>query len=366
MKIGILGTRGIPNHYGGFEQWAELLSVGLVDRGCEVFVYNSHNHPYQDSTWNNVNIVHCYDPEYLIGTAGQFIYDLNCILDCRKRNFDVILQLGYTSSSVWGWLLPQKIPVITNMDGLEWKRDKFSRIVQHFLVNAEKLAVKYSDHLIADSPVIEDYYNGNYNKSVNYIPYGTTIFKDEDESKITNFNVEPFQYMLLIARLEPENNIETIIKGVLESNSSKPLLIIGNYKIPHGKYLFNKYQSKKKISFLGAIYDKEILNNLRFFSSLYFHGHSVGGTNPSLLEAMACSADICAHENPYNKSVLRDNGLYFNSSDDIAELINKGLESRSEYRIKNSRYIKEDFLLQDIIDKYYKLLKDYKNKVNIQ
>ena len=101
MKIAIVGTRGIPNHYGGFEQFAQYLSLGLLNRGCEVWVYNSRLHPYQQNTWKSVNIIHCKDPEDKIGTAGQFIYDLNCILDSRKRSFDVILQLGYASSALW-------------------------------------------------------------------------------------------------------------------------------------------------------------------------------------------------------------------------------------------------------------------------
>ena len=99
MKIAIIGTRGIPNNHGGFEQCAEYLSKYLVSKDHEVFVYNSHIHPYQEKVWNGVNIVHCIDPEDRIGTPGQFIYDLYCIMDTRKRNFDVILQLGYTSSS---------------------------------------------------------------------------------------------------------------------------------------------------------------------------------------------------------------------------------------------------------------------------
>ena len=88
LKIGIIGTRGIPNYYGGFEQVAEYLSVGLVSKGHKVVVYNSHNHPYQEKKWNGVDIIHCYDPEYLIGTSGQFFYDLNSIINCRKQNFD--------------------------------------------------------------------------------------------------------------------------------------------------------------------------------------------------------------------------------------------------------------------------------------
>ena len=94
MKIAILGTRGIPNYYGGFEQFAEFFSVYLIEKGHEVFVYNSHDHPFQEKTFHGVNIIHQYDPEYKLGTFGQFIYDFNCIMDSRKRNFDIILQLG--------------------------------------------------------------------------------------------------------------------------------------------------------------------------------------------------------------------------------------------------------------------------------
>ena len=133
LKIGILGTRGIPNYHGGFEQFAQFFSVYLAKHNYEVYVYNSSKHPFQEKIFNDVNIIHCYDPEDKIGTAGQFIYDLNCILDSRKRNFDILLQLGYTSSTVWHRLLPKKATIVTNMDGLEWKRSKYSKKVQKFL-----------------------------------------------------------------------------------------------------------------------------------------------------------------------------------------------------------------------------------------
>ena len=136
MKLAILGTRGIPNYYGGFEQFAQYLSKEFTSKGHEVYVYNSSAHPYKEKVWNGVNIIHCKDPEDKIGTAGQFIYDLNCILDSRKREFDIILQLGYTSSSVWNWLFSKKPVIITNMDGLEWKRSKYSKLVQRFLFYA--------------------------------------------------------------------------------------------------------------------------------------------------------------------------------------------------------------------------------------
>ena len=125
IKIGILGTRGIPNAYGGFEQFAQYLAAGLVKMGHSVTVYNSSTHPFRESNWEGVEIVHCYDPENKIGTAGQFVYDYNCIRDAAKRNFDILLQLGYTSSSVWHRYWPKNAVNIVNMDGLEWKRTKY-------------------------------------------------------------------------------------------------------------------------------------------------------------------------------------------------------------------------------------------------
>ena len=150
LRIAILGTRGIPNNYGGFEQIAGYLAKGLTQRGHSVSVYNSHNHPYKKNTWEGVNIIHCFDPEFLLGTAGQFIYDLNCILHSRKKNFDIILMLGYTSSSIWRKVYPKKSTVIFNMDGLEWKRSKYSNLAKKFLLYAERLAIRSGNYFIAD------------------------------------------------------------------------------------------------------------------------------------------------------------------------------------------------------------------------
>lgn len=318
MKIAILGTRGIPNYYGGFEQCAEYLALGLIERGFEVLVYNGHNHLYQEKQWNGVEIVHCYDPENRLGTAGQFIYDLNCILDVRKRKCDIILQLGYTSSSVWGWLLPKTAIVTTNMDGLEWKRSKYSEKVKKFLRYAESLGVKYSDHLISDSIGIQDYLKEKYNISSTYIPYGATIFKNPDADVLNDYDLQLNHYDMLIARLEPENSIEIILDGVIKANVQRPFLVIGNHDSAYGNYLKEKFSTHTHIKFLGGIYDIEILNNLRYYSNIYFHGHIVGGTNPSLLEAMASNCLICAHDNPFNKYILENDALYFKNSQDVA------------------------------------------------
>ncbi|OWK71244.1 DUF1972 domain-containing protein [Pedobacter sp. AJM] len=354
MKIGIIGTRGVPNHYGGFEQFAEYLSLGLVERGHEVIVYNSNDHPYQESLWNGVKIIHCYDPEDKIGTAGQFIYDFNCILDSRKRGFDIILQLGYTSSSIWGWLLPRKKTVVTtNVDGLEWKRTKFSPKVKRFLKYAEKLGVKCSDHLISDSIGIQDYLKNTYQKDSRYIPYGADLFTDPDKSFLEDYGLEEQQFSMLIARLEPENSIEMILDGVVEAEHNEKFLVIGKHKTKFGEYLKEKFKAQNNIIFIGGVYDINILNNLRHFSRLYFHGHTVGGTNPSLLEAMASQALIAANKNIFNESILEDNAFYFDNAKEVCQLL-KTIDKAVYKNIleANNNKITQTFSWNLIVDQY--------------
>ncbi len=354
LKIGILGTRGIPNRYGGFEQCAEYLAQGLVEKGHEVWVYNAHNHEYSESEWRGVHIAHCFDPEFKIGTAGQFIYDLNCILDARKRKFDIVLQLGYTSSSIWHWFWPRSCKNIVNMDGLEWKRSKYRPSVRSFLKSAERWAAKKGDLLIADSRGIQQHLHATYNKSSVFIPYGADIFEAPDKQVVESMGFQAMGYHLVIARMEPENNIEMIIQGFLESESSMPLVIIGKTQNAFGTYLTDKYGDSSRIKFLGAIYDQEKINNLRYFSALYFHGHSVGGTNPSLLEAMGCNALIAAHDNLFNNSILEGDAFYFSTSEDIAHLLNTfpGKFRFARFMESNQEKIRSRYNWPSVVDAY--------------
>ncbi|WP_431242689.1 DUF1972 domain-containing protein [Flavobacterium sp. P21] len=355
MKIAILGTRGIPNHYGGFEQCAEYLALGLVKRGFEVVVYNSHNHPYQEKQWNDVQIVHCYDPEHKLGTAGQFIYDLNCILDVRKQNCDIILQLGYTSSSIWGWLMPKKSIVTTNMDGLEWKRTKYSEKVKKFLRYAESLGVKYSNYLISDSIGIQNYLKETYKADSTYIAYGATLFEKNNPEVLFDYNLQPQSYDMLIARLEPENSIEIILDGVAKANLSRSFLVVGNHETEYGNYLKNKFSVSPQIKFIGGIYNIQVLNNLRYYSNIYFHGHTVGGTNPSLLEAMASNSLICANDNDFNRYILGEDAIYFKNGDDVANHLLNVIYEENQYQVmltENKRKIADEFEWELIVDQY--------------
>ncbi|HEY4205566.1 MAG TPA: DUF1972 domain-containing protein [Puia sp.] len=354
FRIAIMGTRGIPNHYGGFEQLAEYLAPGLTKAGYDVTVYNSHHHPYQEKDWKGVKIRHCYDPEHLLGSVGQFIYDLNCITDARKRHFDVILQLGYTSSTVWGWLFPSDSTVIYNMDGLEWQRMKYKSYVRKFLLYAEKLAVKYSHFQIADNPVIQNYFREKYHIQPEYIAYGAELFGTADPGVLTSFGVKPGNYQLLMTRMEPENNIETILEGYAQSKAAMPILVVGDTVNKFGRYLREKFCEDRRIIFTEGVYDNWKTHCLRSFCHLYFHGHSSGGTNPSLLEAMASESLIVAHNNPFNRQVLEGNALYFTDAEEISALV-EGLPEGlpiTDMKRRNRQRIMQDFSWPDIISHY--------------
>ncbi len=353
MKVAILGSRGIPNRYGGFEELAEKLAMGLADRGHEVVVYNPSDHPESGWKYPNVKLVHIFNPERFLGSFGQFLYDLGATIHTRIAKPDIILQLGYTSSSIWFWLLYPKSRVLTNMDGLEWQRSKYSQPVRRFLRLAEKWAAKHSHLLVADNPQIETYLHECFSNQVIYIPYGADVPKEFDDKIPVKYGVVPGKYNLLIARMEPENHIAEILEGTHRSNSDEQLLVIGKLN-RYGRKMRNKYKGDKRIIFLGGLYNKEHLNSLRYFSRLYFHGHSVGGTNPSLLEAMACTCHIVAHNNAFNRSVLRNNAGYFTNAQDVAAAIDASYDELKWDKLanKNLKAIRDKFNWRIVIEQY--------------
>jgi glycosyltransferase involved in cell wall biosynthesis len=373
MNIAIISTRGIPNNYGGFEQFAEYISVGLVQKGHSVTVYSPHFHPYQEKNFKGVKIKYIYSPESWMGSSiGSFFYDFLSLWDALKREkFDIIYEAGYTSivpAYIWFNVKKIKRPVFTtNMDGLEYKRSKYNKWVQKFIFWEEKIAVDYSHYLIADNQGICDYYKRKYGKDSWFLAYGASIHDNYNETVLESFGLKTNNYFLLIARLEPENNIEKIIQGYLLSNQKgvRPLIITGKVDTAYGKQLVKKYRNERSIQFTGGIYDFDKLNSLRYFSTAYFHGHSVGGTNPSLLEAMASHCFIIAHDNVFNKTVLDSNAVYFFSSKDITQILNNIAillkEKKASSVNGNLQKIKINYSWEKLIEEYeryfYSLLK---------
>ncbi|HIQ25626.1 MAG TPA: DUF1972 domain-containing protein [Persephonella sp.] len=365
MKIAILGTRGIPNNYGGFEQSAEKLSIYWLKAGHKVTVYNPDYHPYKKSEWNEVEIIHIFSREDKLGLWGTFIYDYLCLKDAVNKDFDIILNLGYVPSSLFfGLKNKTKAKFVTNMDGLEWKRTKWNKLLKKFIKFCENKAVNLSDYLIADNQGIKDYYINSYNiKNISFIPYGAELFNDPNVKFLEEFDIEPYSYYILIARLEPENNIETILEGYVMSKSNKPFIVVGGLKNKYAKYLINKFKSNKNIKFVGGIYDYNKLSTLRWYAKFYFHGHSVGGTNPSLLEAMASNAYIVAHNNIFNKNVLGDDAFFFNNSKDISTIISKDDDSyREKFIERNRKKIKDIYNWEKVSKEYVKVFKEVLNK----
>lgn len=322
-NIAIIGTRGIPNRYGGFEQFAEQFAVRMVEKGHAMSVYVPHHHPYKEENYKGIRLIRRNDPEAKLGTMGQFIYDLNCVLDSRKRNFDIILQLGYTSSTIWWRFMPRQALIVTNMDGLEWRRTKYNRLTRWYLRQAERWGALHSDYLIADSKSIQLYLDDKFNCNSVFIPYGAELFTPagNETQQLRELNLNPLEYDLLIARFEPENNIEMALQAYA-AQGKRMLVLVGGYdKTKFGNRCYAQFNGHSNIRFLNGIYDGNLLNTLRYYSRLYIHGHSVGGTNPSLLEAMACGSLIAAHDNAFNRSVLEDHAHYFDTIDSLFKII---------------------------------------------
>ena len=369
MKIAFISTRGIPNNYGGFEQFAEYISVGLVRRGHEVVVYSPHFHPYREPDYKGVRIKHIYSPEKWMGSSvGSFFYDFLSLRDAlKKEKFDIIYEAGYTSivpAYIWFNVKRIKYPLFTtNMDGLEYKRTKFNKWVQNFVFWEERMAVKHSHYLIADNMGIHDYYKEKYGKESKFLAYGADVHEDYDVDVLKEYGLEAGGYFIVVARLEPENNLFMAIEGYLASNQygKRPLVVVGKTNTPYGEHLVERYGRDRNIRFVGGIYDFRKLNSIRHYSYAYFHGHSVGGTNPSLLEAMASGCFILAHDNIFNRAVLGENALYYGSTDAATEMLD-GIDQavsihKKEYTERNLEVIRRDYSWEKLVDEHEEYFK---------
>ena len=353
ISIGIIGSRGIPNQYGGYEAALQELTPRLAALGHRVVVYCSHLQTFKEKTWKGVELNYQYNPEDRMGSSGQFIYDLNCNLHSRKQHFDVILHMGYTSDSVWHHLWDRKAKHICNMDGMEWLRSKYSPTVQAFLKKAERWAALHSDLLIADSTGVFEYLKKKYPTPIGMIAYGAEVPHQFKLNHLTSYGLKAFEYDLLIARMEPENNIEMAMEAKVESGNIVPLVVFGNEN-KYAEKLKEKCKALPVIKFYRANYNQDVINSLRYYSRYYIHGHSVGGTNPSLLEAMAAQCRILAHNNIFNKGVLQGGGQYFSDAAQLSRFFNlANTELISNRQIEdNLKSIRTNYSWEQICQQY--------------
>ena len=345
-KLLILGTRGIPGNHGGFETFAERLALYLVRRGWRVTVYcQSDEDKLYYSVWRGINLIHIPVPKD--NSFWSILFDFKAAFHAMQQE-GLILTLGY-NTAVFSLLYRLRKRVnMTNMDGMEWWRKKWNALEKSWLYVNERCAVKFSNYLIADHPQIKHYLRTEVktNKPIAVIPYSAQAVTDADETLLEQYNLSPQKYGLVIARPEPENSILEIVSAFSQQKRNIPLVVLGKY-LPHENDYHKQVleSASDEVMFVGGIYDQEVVKALRYYATLYFHGHQVGGTNPSLIEAMSAGSPVLANDNPFNCWVAGEGAVYFKDAADcdrkITQLLNDKFKLKAMSKSSLSRYYTE-------------------------
>jgi glycosyltransferase involved in cell wall biosynthesis len=314
-------------------------------------VYCPRSHPYRDNKYRGINLVYKNLPSGFFGAASSLFYDYYCLKHAVKQGFDIILECGYTFAPLLIFFKKShRKKIIVHTDGLEWQRSKWNPIAKKYIRLSEKKVVQRISNLISDNTEIQKYYRDNYQVETQLLNYGATIYTP-DESVMLRYKLGR-DYYLTVARLEPENQVEEIIEAFLQTGNDK-LVIVGNTQTKYGRKLAKKYINEKRLQWITGLYDEEVLYSVRYFSKACIHGHSAGGTNPALLEAMAAGCPVMAHDNVFNRSVGEADIDYFKDQEQLIELLNKGrLEQDINRRIKR---LKVEFNWDKIAEDYIQL-----------
>lgn len=369
MRIAIIGTRGIPASYGGFETFAEEISKNVIklDSNVKVTVVADKEQKVKNNSLTEIDNVDIIYSKYSKNVNPLLFYfdSIKLSLNC-----DIILSCG--NGGGYFSFIPKftKAVFITNPDGLEWKRAKWSPLKRFLIKTMEWFSVKCSDYLVCDSEGITNYVKENYNykKKIYTIEYGAyinsfiSVNNTQVEGVLRQYGLQKDSYHLVVSRLEPENNVDIIIDGYQKSTVTFPLVIVGNLtSTPYVETLIKN--ESKKIIFLSGIYDKDSLSIVRANALSYLHGHSVGGTNPSLLEAMG-SENLCiCHDNIFNRKTVGENGLYFKDAEELAVIFSEVEDTKNSQKfrqMKNSvlASIKEYYNWDVISKKYLQTFQD--------
>ena len=371
FRIAIVGSRGIPAKYGGFETSVEAVAPRLVEMGWNVFVScegpRNQNKP---AVYKGVNLFY-FPVRPFFRIIYETLYDMYSLVKSSLMS-DCIYMLGYGAGLFF--FIPKifRKKLAVNVDGLEWKRDKFNKLEKSILLISEKCAVRFADAVVADSNEIKNYIEERYKKKAVYITNGVDAPQVEkwDERKFTGHgfleenSLAANDYWLVIARLEPENNIHVIVRAFLKSNPDRKLVIIGNFSSKkyqrHVLKILEDNNAGERVILTGAIYDVNLLNMLRQNCFAYIHGHSVGGTNPALLEAMSMRNLVIAHDNEFNREVGTQTILYFKDVNDLVARIEE-IENKpdSSAHLKEAAYsrVLSHYSWEDIVEEYDKLFR---------
>ena len=356
-NIAIIGTVGVPANYGGFETLVE----NIIGENCPENIHytifcSSKNYKEQLKEYKGTTLK--YIPLNANGSQSIF-YDIWSLIKCGNK-YDVILILGVSGCiflPIYRLFCSKKI--IINIDGLEHKRGKWGKWAKRFLKFSEIMAIKYADTIITDNKGIQDYVKEEYGKDSKMIAYGgdhvlRTISKDKENEILSLYQITPNEYSFSVCRIEPENNVHLTLEA-FEQTKNK-LLFVGNWnKSEYGRKLFEKYKESNYVKLLSPIYDLDTLNIFRSNCTFYIHGHSAGGTNPSLVEAMFFGKPILAFDVIYNRETTKNKCNYYNSVEELVHLLNKHTTSFENNGIHMKEIAEKHYTWEKISKSYISL-----------
>lgn len=355
-RITIIGTQGLPAEYGGFETLAEYLTLFLGKR-FDILVYCSKRLFAKKEKFIHNNAELYYIPLKANGPQS-ILYDSFSIIHASIKSH-VLLILGVSGVIVIPLVkLFSKKVIIINIDGIEYKREKWNYFARKYLKYAESQAVKHANIIIADNKGIQEYVHERYKKKSELIAYGADHVKYEPILQETSKKYGiPKKYAFKVCRIEPENNIELILKA-FKQFGQYPLALVGNWQNgDYGKRLFRKYSAHKNLILLDPIYDQQELNQIRSNCYTYIHGHSAGGTNPSLVEAMYLKLPVIAFDVIYNRHTTENRALFFKSKSSLVDILER-LKETDRLKIASDLYdvAYRKYTWERISQKYEQLL----------
>lgn len=318
LKVAIVGSVGLPASYGGWETLVDHLTKSLEGQFDFTVFCSAKKYFEQMETYNGAKLVYL---NWDANGVQSIPYDFFSMLK-SMRSHDVLLVLGVSGCVLLPIIrLLGSAKIIVNIDGLEWRRAKWSQFAKSFLKFSEMMAVKFSDIVVADNKAISDYVNESYLKNCELIPYGGDHAEAASAKSAQEYSFMNRPFAFKVCRIEPENNLDYILEA-FKAYQGHDLVIVGNWRnSKYGISLKEQYSNIDHIHLLDPIYEPEKLNTLRSSCSLYIHGHSAGGTNPSLVEAMSLALPIIAFDCNFNRETTENSAIYFNNSENLIALL---------------------------------------------
>ncbi len=356
MRIAILGTRGIPASYGGFETFAEQLSTRLVARGHDVTVYcRAHYVSPRQIEYKGVRLK-------VLPTIRHKYFDtvvhagLSALHAAALRRFDAALICNAANAPCAPVLRAAGVPVAINVDGLEHKRRKWNWLGKNYYRVAERLSVWLPNETVTDARVIQDYYLAKYRAASTMIAYGAEVERRTDRQAVARWGVEPNRYVLYVSRLEPENNAEMVIEAFRRVRTPQKLLVVGDAPYAHEyiAHLRSLARRDRRIVFTGFVFG-DAYRALQQNAFCYVHATEVGGTHPALLEAMGYGNCVLTLATPENVEVTGDAGIHYKDSEDLSAQLQKVLRDGAivdQYRRRAQARVRERYDWERVVDEY--------------